>query len=507
MKLVFSWIKLLSLCCFFPGNLFFITAALAQGQSRTTLQNLEQQPKSYCSQDFSQAIEQIINRPELARSRWGIEIQTLAGESLYSLDGDKFFNPASTAKLLVSAAGLLELGADYRIKTPIYSEGNPPVLDSLRIQGRGDPTISTQSLKDLAQQLQSKGVKQIINLIVDDSYLPPPTINPTWEWEDVHSYFATAVNSTILNQNTVTLTLLPQSIGQPVKFFWHDAIAASQWRVINQAITGKKDLKYAIEIDEDLGQPLLKLRGELAVNEPPDIWDLAVVDPAQYFLESLRLHLSQAGIMVNRGTVIEQKVEPRNQDFLDTEFMAIYAPPLQKILAEINQESNNLYAEVLGKILAQELAQELTVKTPVAAINRSLQQLGIEPEEYVLVDASGLSRQNLVTPQTLVKVLQLMSQHSDRQVAQTYRQSLAIAATQGTLKKRFIGTPIANNLWAKTGTLSSVGSLAGYLKTPSSETLVFSILVNNSELENSEIRQAIDEMVLIIDQFQQCSLS
>jgi len=477
-----------------PGNLFFSIEAQAQEKSTKTLPNLEQQSKKYCSQNLSQAIEQVINRPELRRSRWGIEIQTLTGESLYSLDGDKFFNPASTAKLLVSAAGLLELGANYRIKTPIYSEGNPPVLDSLRIQGRGDPTISTQSLKDLAQELQAKGVKQITNLIIDDSYLAPPTINPTWEWDDVHSYFATAVNSTILNENTVTLTLLPQQIGQPVKFFWDDAIAASQWRVINQATTGKKDLKYAVEIDEDLGQPLLKLRGELAVNEPPDIWDLAVVDPAQYFLESLRLHLSQAGITVNRGMVVEQQVEQ------GTEFTAIYAPPLQKILGEINQESNNLYAEVLGKILAQ----ELKVKTPVVAINQSLNQLGIKPEEYVLVDASGLSRQNLVTPQTLVEVLRLMSQHSDSKVAQAYRQSLAIAGTKGTLKKRFINTAIANNLWAKTGTLTGVGALSGYLKTQSNKTLVFSILVNNSELEDQEIRQAIDEIVVIINQSNHC---
>ncbi|MFM2314555.1 MAG: hypothetical protein RLZZ04_3831 [Cyanobacteriota bacterium] len=507
MKLVFACFQGLSLLALFSINPLFMSATLAStGQSEIVLEKaIAKQPQRFCQQDIGKEIEQIINRPQLRRSRWGIEIQTLTGESLYSLDGDKFFNPASTAKLLVSAAGLLELGADYRIKTPIYSEGNPPVLDSLRIQGRGDPTISTQSLKDLAQQLQRKGVKQIINLIIDDSYLAPPSINPTWEWEDVHSYFATSVNSAILNQNTVTLTLLPQSIGQPVKFFWNDAIAASQWRVINHATTGKKDLKYAIKIDEDLGQPLLKLRGELAVNEPPDIWDLAVVDPAQYFLESLRLHLSQAGITVNQGTVVEQKVEQENQDVSDPEFMAIYAPPLQEILEEINQESNNLYAEVLGKILAQELAQELKVKTPVGAINQSLQQLGIKPKEYVLVDASGLSRQNLVAPQTLVKVLRLMSQHSDRKLAQAYRQSLAIAGTEGTLKKRFINTPVQGNLWAKTGTLTGEGALAGYLKTQSNETLIFSVLVNNSELENPEIRQAIDQIVLLIRQLRQCS--
>jgi serine-type D-Ala-D-Ala carboxypeptidase/endopeptidase (penicillin-binding protein 4) len=498
MKLVFGWLELLGLFCFLSGNPLFITTALAQGQPKATLADLDRKPKHFCSDDLSQAIEQIISRPELARSRWGIEIQTLTGESLYSLDGDKFFNPASTAKLLVSAAGLLELGADYRLKTPIYSQGNPPVLNSLLIKGQGDPTISTQSLKNIVHQLQAKGVRKIENLIIDDSYFAPPTINPTWEWADVHSYFATAVNSTILNQNTVTLTLLPQQIGQPVKFFWDDAIAANQWRVINQATTGKADLEYAVQIDGDLGQALLKLRGELAVNEPPDVWDLAVVDPAQYFLESLRFHLAQGGITVTRGTVIEQEVERENQDFSDTELTAIDAPPLRKILAEINQESNNLYAEVLGKILAQ----KLKVVTPIDAINQSLKQIGIKPNEYVLVDASGLSRQNLLTPQTLVKVLRLMSQATDSKTAQSYRQSLAIAGTKGTLKKRFINTSIQNHLWAKTGTLTEAGALAGYLQTQSNSTLVFSILVNNSELENKEIRQAIDEIVVIVNRLE-----
>ncbi|NJK56775.1 MAG: D-alanyl-D-alanine carboxypeptidase/D-alanyl-D-alanine-endopeptidase [Pleurocapsa sp. SU_5_0] len=500
MKLVFNYFKLLGILCFLSGNPLVVTATSAQGQPKTTLDNLDHKPKCFCSQDLSQAIEQVISRPELARSRWGIEIQTLTGESLYSLDGDKFFNPASTAKLLVSAAGLQELGADYRLKTPIYSQGNAPVLKVLRVKGQGDPTISTRSLKNIVHQLQAKGVKQIENLIIDDTYFAPPTINPTWEWADVHSYFATAVNSAILNQNTVTLTLLPQQIGQPVKFFWDDAIAANQWRVINQATTGKADLEYAVEIDGDLGQALLKLRGELAVNEPPDVWDLAVVDPAQYFLESLRFHLAQGGITVTRGTVIEQEVEGKNQDFLDTELTAIYAPPLRKILAEINQESNNLYAEVLGKILAQ----ELQVATPIDAINKSLKQIGIKPDEYVLVDASGLSRQNLVTPQTLVEILRLMSQSTTSKTAQAYRQSLAIAGIKGTLKNRFIDTPIESRLWAKTGTLTGVGALSGYLQTKSNSTLILSILVNNSELENKEIRQAIDEIVVIVNQLESC---
>ena len=492
MKVV-ARLKLLSLCLLLSN--IFTPVVLAS--SKLTVQNLDKQPKRFCSQDLSAEIERVINRPKLKRSRWGIEIQTLTGEQLYSLDGDKFFNPASAAKLLVSAAGLLEFGADYRLKTPIYSAGNPPVLESLRIYGQGDPTLSSQSLKTIVHQLQSLGVERIENLIIDDRYLDPPAINPTWEWMDVHSYFATAVNSTILNENTATLTLLPQQVGEPVKFFWNDAIAASQWRVINQATTGKADLEYAIEIDGDLGQPLLKLRGELAVNEPADVWDLAVVDPAQYFLESLRLQLAKGGINVTKGTVVDRDT---GLSYSDTELMEHRAPSMQSILAEINQDSNNLYAEVLGKILAR----RLNLATSTEAIADRLQKIGIADDEYVLVDASGLSRQNLVTPQTLVKLLQLMARSPEPQIARSYRQSLAVAGTSGTLKRRFSNTLIQGNLWAKTGTLTGVGALSGYLTTPSNIPLALSIIVNNSELKNREIRQAIDELVTIANRLDNC---
>ena len=493
MKSVVDRLKLFSICCLLLGNPLFTRVVFAESKPKPAIQNLDKQP-SLCTRQLSTEIERVINRPKLMRSRWGIEIQTITGKHVYSLDGDKFFNPASAAKLLVSAAGLLEFGANYRLKTPIYSQGNPPVLKSLRIYGQGDPTLSSQSLKNIVHQLQSRGVERIENLIIDDRYLEPPAVNPTWEWIDVHSYFATAVNSTILNQNTVTLTLLPQQVGEPVKFFWDDAIAASQWQVINQATTGKADLKYAVEIDGDLGKPLLKLRGELAVNEPPDVWDLAVVDPARYFLESLRLQLVKGGISITRGTVIDRPMEL--SDLPDTEIMAIYAPPMQKILAEINQASNNLYAEVLGKILARRLKLDTS-----KAIAYHLQKIGIAPEKYVLVDASGLSRQNLVTPQTLVKLLQLMARSSDPQTAHSYRQSLAVAGKSGTLKNRFTNTPIQGNLWGKTGTLTGVGALSGYMNS-SNIPLVFSIIVNNSELKNREIRQAIDEIVAIVNRLE-----
>lgn len=447
-----------------------------------------------CRHDLPSAINQIINRPELARSHWGIEIQTLDTErTLYSLNGDKFFTPASSVKLLTSAAGLIELGTDFRIKTPIYSVGEAPNLTSLRLKGQGDPSISTQSLKTIVHQLQDKGIKRIENLIIDDSYFAPPSINPTWEWLDIHSYFGTAVNSTILNQNTVTLTLYPQKIGQPVKFSWSDAIAARQWQVVNQAITGQADIDYAIELDGYLGQPVLQLRGELAVNEPADVWDLAVNEPAQYFLESWRSQLAQGDISVIRGQVINQP----DDNPLETELISNYSPPLQQLLTTINQSSNNLYAEVLGKILAQELNKT----TAIDAIESSLSNLGIKPTAYKLVDASGLSRQNLITPQTLVNTLRLMSQLPQ---GKSYRESLAVAGVSGTLKRRFTNSSVSGNLWGKTGTLTGVNALSGYIIEGNNPSIVFSILVNNSDLENKQIRQVIDEIIVITNRLSKC---
>ncbi|MEM8674325.1 MAG: D-alanyl-D-alanine carboxypeptidase/D-alanyl-D-alanine-endopeptidase [Cyanobacteria bacterium P01_G01_bin.67] len=449
---------------------------------------------SVCPSDLPTAITEIINRPEFERSRWGIEIQTLEeGKSLFSLNGNMFFTPASSLKLLTSAASLIELGTDYRIETTIYSTGTKPNLTSLRLEGQGDPTISTETLKNIVHQLQSRGIKRIENLIIDNSYFAPPSINPTWEWLDVHSYFATAVNSTILNQNTVTLTLLPQQIGQPVKYYWSDTIAARQWQLDNQAVTGNKDIDYNIELDSYLGKPKLQLRGELAVNEPPDVWDLAVVDPAQYFLESFRSQLTDVGITVGRGTVINQPEQNQGE----TELMTIYSPPMQQILEEVNQESNNLYAEVLGKILAKKLGLE----TATEAVKSSLNTIGINPNEYVLADVSGLSRQNLISPQILVKTLQIMSQLSQRE---SYQQSLSLASINGTLKNRFRNSSITGNLWGKTGTLTGVGTLSGYIIDRQNPSIVFSILVNNSELKSNEIRQAIDEIIVILNQLNKC---
>ncbi len=441
---------------------------------------------SVCSQDLSLEINSIIDRPEFSKSRWGILVQNLSsGKTLYSRDRDKYFVPASNVKLLTTASALLELGEEFRIKTPIYATGELPNLTTLRIKGQGDPTISSENLKNIVQQLQVLGIKQIEKLIIEDSYFDQNPLNPTWEWSDIYYYYATSVNSIILNENTFTLTLLPQKVGETVKLKWSDAIAARQWNILNHGVTAVAETPYNIEITGVLGKPTLKIQGELAQDSQPDDWDLAVVDPANYFLETWRHLLSQAGIKVNQGIVIKEALTIPEARIIVT----IFSTPLKNILQEINQESNNLYAETIANILGRQLNTE----TGVEAIKQILDQLEIDSNSYILADSSGLSRHSLVTPEVLVTLLSKISQTS---VAKTYKESLALAGVSGTLKYRFAN--ISGNLWGKTGTLSGVITLSGYLELPNDETLVLSILVNNFDTDKKIVRQGIEEIVALL---------
>jgi D-alanyl-D-alanine carboxypeptidase/D-alanyl-D-alanine-endopeptidase (penicillin-binding protein 4) len=469
---------------------FFFAIAHAQSISS------ESPNQKICPQNLSLVIDEVINRPELSSSYWGIEIKTLNSQHiLYSLNSNKYFIPASTTKLLTTAALLTELGRDYRIVTPIYGVGVAPNLTSLRIEGRGDPSLSTKNLKNIVHQLQQKKVTQIEKLIVDEGYFSRSQINPTWEWSDIYNYYATSVNSLILNQNMVTLTLLPQQLGQPVKLQWSSAIAARQWKVINNAITASKDTPYDIEIEGILAEPTLNIRGELAINEKPDIWDLAIVNPPNYFLESWRYLLEVEGIKVTRGETTQTQTNYSNES--ENKITDILSPKLSELITVINQESNNLYAESLSRILSK----ETNTKNNIEAINKSLEKLGINSKDYILVDASGLSRHNLVTPEVLIKVLEVMAKRTD---AKVYRNSLAIAGKKGTLSQRFKNTAIEGNLQAKTGTLTGVATLAGYINPRQYETLILTILINNSTSSSQELRNAIDEIITILSKVQKC---
>jgi len=455
----------------------------------------QQSSKSICPAQLGAAIEAVINRPQFRRARWGILIEPLSSNptnrALYSREAQGYFIPASNVKLLTTAAALRQLGSEFRIRTSIYETG----AGVLRVVGRGDPSLTDAQLKDLAQQLKRQGVRNVQQLVVDNGYFQGDAINLTWDWEDVQSDYGAAVNSLILNQNAVELTLSPQQVGQPLRVSWADAIAAKQWRLENNSVTAKAATPNSVAVTAVLGQPLLRIKGQLAVDAEPEVVGLPVLDPAEYFLEHFQRVLATAGISVARASVTSNRGAVGGRELATVE-----SSPLSALLVETNQESNNLYAEVLLRTLGTGGSGD-TTEQGLKKITETLTALGVNSQSYVLVDGSGLSRQNLVSPEAIAQTLKLMAQTPQ---AAIYRASLPTAGVNGTLGGRFLNTTAQGHLQAKTGTLTAVSALSGYLDVPSYQPLVFSILLNQSDQSPTLQRQAIDEIILLLTRLHPC---
>ncbi len=446
------------------------------------------QNNSICTENLDQAIAEVINRPEYIRSRWGIMVKELNSEKIfYNLNGEKYFIPASNTKLFTTAAVLLKYGVNYRFQTPIFIEQTNNNINSLRLIGQGDPSLNNRDLEVVAQKLKEENINQIDHLIVEENN-KNLGINPSWEWEDIYFYYGANINSLILNENTFELTILPQNLGEKVSLIWSDPIAENQFTIINNAITAEENTPYNISINGVLGEPILAIKGELAINSGEDSWGLAILNPSQYFLDSFKSILTKNEIIIYQSLINNLPSEKSENERL---FMTIESDTLAELVFKTNQESNNLYAEAFFQLLGDQ-----------ETLKDTLKELGINPNSYNLKDGSGLSRHNLVTPESLVEILDFMSQTS---VAEIYQNSLPIAGVGGTLKNRFTNTFLANNLTGKTGTASGISALSGYLTTKEGEKLVFSILINNSDESSATLRKGIDEIALIFAKVKECN--
>ncbi|MDF5719844.1 MAG: D-alanyl-D-alanine carboxypeptidase/D-alanyl-D-alanine-endopeptidase [Rhizonema sp. PD37] len=451
--------------------------------------------KSICLSKLPIAINAITNRPQFNRMRWGISVQPLLSpQNIYSLDAQKYFTPASNAKLLTTAAALQQLGANFRFRTSVYLSGN-----DLHVVGRGDPSLSDIQLITLAKQLSQKGIRQVNRLIVDDSYIRGEIVNPSWQWEDIQSDYGAPINSLILNQNVFNLKLQPQTIGKPLQVVWSDINEAKQWQVINESVTTTEDLPKSINITRDLSKPILRIQGQLTAKSNPEIISLPVPAPAEYFLRHFRNALAAEKIIVAQAFVSVERGKS------EQEIAAVESPPLSQLLAETNLNSNNLFAEALLKSLAVKKLptdpNQSSADAGLEVMKATLTRLGVDPKTYVLVDGSGLSRKDLVTPEAFVQILRAMRRSPQ---AEVYLASLPVAGKSGTLKNRFLHTPAVGIVHAKTGTMDGVVSLSGYVDTPHYDPVVFSIIVNQSEQPIAVVRQAVDEIVVLLAQLQRC---
>ena len=454
-----------------------------------------------CPAELAEQIDIALSAPPLEQAYVGMLLQTQATtkddrQILYARHADHFFTPASGAKLLTTAAALHRLGPDYRIRTSIYGDADPAGLTNLQVVGRGDPTLTDNQLIDLAEQLSYHGIAQVNQLVMQDAYFPQFATNPTWEWGDAQWYYAPPVNSLILNGNAVTVEVAPTQVGSPLSITWPANVQRQPLPINNDTATVADQPEILpLNLWRTGGGEQIRVTGQMAAGASPVSYNLAVLDPVQQFTDALIRALGDQGISVAQAEMIDQAISQ-----VGPELAAVNSPPLWELLIPTNQDSHNLYAEVLFKTLGVTQIDPPFTDASTAggeAIRKILADLGVDSATVRLADGSGLSRHNLVTPAAMAETLQAMAVHPN---ADVYLNSLAVAGVSGTLSNRLGETVLEGRVQGKSGALTGNVSLSGYLQPPNYEPLVFTILINHSDQHASILRDHIDQILLLISQ-------
>lgn len=466
---------------------------------------------------LAETIATTIDVPAFDGALWGIQVLNLqSGEVLYARNPDRSFVPASNVKLLTTAGALDRLGPRYRYRTTLYVDGpvrNGVLHGNLIVRGSGDPTLGghhqrrdvTQVFRQWADSLRQRGIRHIEgDIIGDDNPFDDTPLGTGWSWDDIPHDYAAEINGFVFNENAVDLEVMGQSPGGPARVTWHPH-ETDFVTVVNRTRTVPRDSTTDEEYDRALGTNTIHVTSRVHPGES-DEDAVTITEPTQYFTHVFREVLLREGLSVDgRPVDVDQLPTPPRYDESALRPVATYrSPPLQQILRTLNHESKNLYAEQLLRTLAVEAPPDTSGEDLVegssplgiAAVEESLAEAGLDTSRVHLADGSGLSRQNLVHPRSMSRLLEHMWTDAPDPTGSAFYESLPVGGESGTLEYRFWGNaPARGEVRAKTGTLSHVSALSGYVPSGTGAPLAFVIFCNHHLAENSAVRTAQDAIV------------
>jgi D-alanyl-D-alanine carboxypeptidase/D-alanyl-D-alanine-endopeptidase (penicillin-binding protein 4) len=437
-------------------------------------------------QEFWDQMEDIFNDPNFSSANWGVLIQSLqTGEYFYRRNENKLFVPASNLKLFTTAGALEILGPDYTFSTNIYLNGKIDgsiLIGDLVVEGRGDPAISgrfysgdlLKVFNNWADSLLAFGIDEIDgNLIGDDNQFEDKGLGEGWAWDNESYWFSAQSGALSFNDNCVDIIVaVDKKSNLPVLSMAPD----TKYIVpINKVIAVPDDSLTMIDVYRERGTNIVTVFGKIRVSDSVKTY-VSVNNPTQYFMVALKEVFENRGIKVTGFPQdIDDVTKSLNYGTMQKLFTH-YSPQLKEIIKAINKNSQNFFAEQLLKTIGLETRNFGSVEFGLVALSQFFKDIGINPEDMNMVDGSGLSRLNLVTPKQIVDLLNYIYQSYN---FIGFFNSLPIAGVDGTLGDRMKNAALRGKIRAKTGYLESVRSLSGYAYTGDNEPISFSIMVNN----------------------------
>ena len=393
----------------------------------------------------------------------GIDIRLLeTGESIYSYHKSKLFTPASNAKLFTSGTALISLGLKYKFRTLIYQQGN-----NLVIEGGGDPDLTLKNLDSLAKLIALK-FETIDTLIADESFFDLYQYGPGWMWDEGPWWHAAPVSALSLNDNCLTFFITPDKIGSPV----HIEISPNTHhvKIVNESTTVSDsiDLKrFLINRDWKNQTNTFTITGNKVQSFKTDTLQRNVENPAYFTAAVLAKMLEEYKVPVN---YIKTGKKPESAIPLFSNF----SRPLLDLNKEMMFESHNLSAEILTKMISIRDSLPGNWKVGLEVMKSLLaDSAGIDTSKIKLADGSGLSRYNLSSAQSFTQFLAYIYQSKYREA---FISSLPYGGSISTLENRLANT--GSDIRAKSGSLSGVSCLSGYIFSKQYGPVAFSILIN-----------------------------
>jgi D-alanyl-D-alanine carboxypeptidase/D-alanyl-D-alanine-endopeptidase (penicillin-binding protein 4) len=452
-------------------------------------------------------LNRIFSDPKFTAAHWGIEVYSLSrAETLYQKNSLKLYIPASNNKILTTAAALTKLGPDYRFETHIFADGpidSGILKGNLIIRGSGDPSVSARFqsgnpfdiFSAWAAKLKERNIFFIDGDIIGDAgAFDDLLLGQGWEWDDLVQAYAAPVSALQFNDNSIALEITPGvRKGQPV--FIQTSPLVDYLVIENRLATEEAGTSPRIRINFGKSIESITVSGSVPSNGQVQVCPVAVQSPVLYFLSALKYALSEQGIRTEKSGIKEKR------DFQSPNLSLLWthaSPELSEILKPLMKTSQNLYAETMTRTLGMVAKGEGSFSKGKDVVEDSLSLMGVEKGSYSYADASGLSRQNLISANALVRILRYMFRHPS---FSHFYNALPIAGIDGTLEKRLNGTKAENNLRAKTGTLGKVSAISGYIKAANGEMLAFSMLANNFLTSKDAAEQLQDRAIVRLAKF------
>jgi D-alanyl-D-alanine carboxypeptidase/D-alanyl-D-alanine-endopeptidase (penicillin-binding protein 4) len=429
----------------------------------------------------------------------GVRVESLTtGQLLYARDSGKLVVPASNMKLLTMSVAADRLGWDFKFETRLEAAG--PVEDGtlrgdLVVVGGGDPSIASQDFgpaplfAEWAAALLQAGIRRIDGrLIGDDSFFDDEGLGAGWAWDYLADGYAAPSGALSYNENVAVVRIWPGKVaGDAVRI--ELAPPGHLLEVKNEVATAVAGSATSIQLLRLPGSARLVVRGSVAGGNVV-VRTAAVDNPTRFFVEGLRAALAAHGITVRGGAWdIDDVVDPpvpsgrrliaRHQSL-----------PLSVIAGYFLKVSQNFYGETILKTLGRVAGGAGTADAGRKVVRDTLTSWGVPADAFVMYDGSGLSRYDYVTADTIVAILKHV--WSDQRLRGPFLAALPVAGHDGTLDTRMKGTILDARVQAKTGTISNVRSLSGFLETKSGERLVFSMIANHFTAPSAEVDAVVE---------------